>query len=317
MEYRQLGNTDLQLPPVALGGNVFGWTLNEKESWNILDAGLDHGFNFIDTANTYSHWVPGNKGGESETIIGKWLKRKGGRDKVMIATKVGGDLGNGQKGLSRDYIMEEVENSLRRLKTDYIDLYQSHFDYMDTPVVETMEAYYRLIKAGKVRYIGASNFTVKRLQESQQTARRLVYPTYQSIQPEYNLYSRESFEKNLEPYIKETGIGVLCYSSLASGFLSGKYRSEEDFGKSVRGAGMKKYFNGRGFRILKALDQVAELHKTTPAAVALAWLISRPVVTAPIASATRINQLQSLFDAAALTLDSESLDLLDLASDYR
>ena len=316
MQFRQLGNSELAVSPICFGGNVFGWTLDEASSFKILDAFTDQGLNFIDTANSYSRWAPGNKGGESETIIGKWLKKSGKRDKIVLATKVGSNLSPEQKGLSRRYIMQAVEESLNRLQTDFIDLYQSHYDDPDTPVDETLEAFAALIKAGRVRVIGASNFSGMRLIESLNSSERLGIPRYESLQPEFNLYSREKYETEYEPIIKEKNLGVLPYYSLASGFLTGKYRSEQDFNKSVRGTGISKYMTERGFRILSALDEIANQHRVTSATISLAWLMARPGITSPIASATTINQLNELVNATEISLDASSIELLDQASAY-
>jgi aryl-alcohol dehydrogenase-like predicted oxidoreductase len=316
MNKRQLGRSDMQVAPLALGGNVFGWTIDEATSFQILDRFVDAGFNLVDTADVYSRWAPGNQGGESETIIGKWTKSRGLRDKVVIATKVGGDMGQGKKDLSKKYIFSAVENSLRRLQTDHIDLYQSHWDDNTTPVEETLEAYAELIKTGKVRVIGASNFTLTRLKASLEASARIGLPRYESIQPQYNLYDRQEFEQELEPLCIELQLGVISYFSLAKGFLTGKYRSENDLTKSVRGGGVKDYLNERGFRILKALDEVAAQYDTTSASVALAWLIARPSITAPISSATSTTQLDDLVKAASLSLDAASVEKLTKASEY-
>jgi aryl-alcohol dehydrogenase-like predicted oxidoreductase len=315
MEKRKLGNSGLEVSPLAFGGNVFGWTADETMSFKLLDAFVAAGFNLIDTADMYSSWVAGNKGGESETIIGKWLKRSGKRDKVIIATKVGKEMGPGKKGLSRSYILQAVEDSLRRLQTDYIDLYQSHDDDTQTPLEETMETFGRLIKEGKVRAVGASNFSAGRLAEALQTSEKFGYPKYQSLQPLYNLYDRTAYEKELEPLCREKGLGVISFFSLASGFLTGKYRSEGDLANRARADMVKKYLNPRGYRILEALDEVARRQKVTPVQAALAWLIARPTVTAPIASATDLDQLNQLIEAATFELDPSSTALLDRASD--
>jgi aryl-alcohol dehydrogenase-like predicted oxidoreductase len=314
MDKRKLGSTDLLVSPITFGGNVFGWTLDEAQSFEILDGFLAADFNFIDTADTYSRWAEGNQGGESETIIGKWLKARNNRNKVILATKVGGDMGSGKKSLSKKHIMESIDGSLKRLQTDYVDLYQSHYDDLETPVEETLEAYDQLIRAGKVRWVGASNFSAERLKESLETSKRLSLPKYQSFQPEYNLYKRESFEKEFEQICADNHLGVIGYYSLASGFLTGKYRSEADLGKSARGGGVKKYMDERGFKILKALDEVSEQYNSSPASVALAWLIARPSVTAPIASVTSLSQLEELSRAATLKLDVEDISILDEAS---
>ncbi len=314
MDKRQLGTSDLRVSPLCFGGNVFGWTIDEATSFTLLDALRAAGLNFIDTADVYSRWKPGNQGGESEAIIGSWLKSRGGREKVVIATKVGGDMGLGRKCLSKAYIKDAVEASLRRLQTDYIDLYQSHWDDPDTPLEETLQAYDELIRSGKVRVIGASNYSAARLKEALEISERAGLPRYESLQPEYNLYAREGYEAELEPLCRERQLGVICYFSLASGFLTGKYRSERDLGKSARGQGMAKYLNPRGHRILQALDEVAAGHGATPAQVALAWIMARPGITAPIASATSIEQLNELVGATRIQLDGPAIDALDRAS---
>jgi len=316
MKTRELGKSGIQVAPWALGGNVFGWTADEATSFRILDAFVDAGFNLIDTADTYSRWVPGHVGGESETVIGKWMKQSGKRGKVIIATKVGMDMGNGKKGLSKAYILKEVEDSLKRLQTDHIDLYQAHQDDLGTPIEETVEAFAQLVKEGKVRVIGASNYSANRLAAAMDTSGRNKLPRYECLQPNYNLYDREDYEKNLEPLVKERHIGVIPYFSLAAGFLTGKYRSEADFAKSPRGGGMKKYLNDRGFRILAALDEVAKNHHSTPARVALAWIIARPSVTAPIASATSLEQFNDLLEGTRLELGAEDMEKLNQASAY-
>lgn len=314
MKKRKLGNSGLEVSPLALGSNVFGWTVDEPAAFAILDAFVAAGFNLIDTADTYSRWVTGNKGGESETIIGKWLRKSGKRDQVVIATKVGSDMGPGKKGLSKSYILRAVEDSLKRLQTDYIDLYQSHRDDPDTPLEETLGAYSQLMREGKVRAIGASNYSAERLSEALHISRQQGYPGYQSLQPRYNLYDRDDYERSLEPLCREKGLGVITYYSLASGFLTGKYRSDQDLSKSIRGQGVKIYINERGFRILKALDEVAKQQHTVPASVALAWLLARPGITAPIASATSVEQLNDLVQATKLELDQASMQLLNRAS---
>jgi len=314
MMMKELGQSGLKVAPLAFGGNVFGWTIDAAKSFTLLDQFVEAGFNLIDTADVYSAWVPGNKGGESETIIGQWLKKSGKRDQVVIATKVGMDMGPAGKGLSKSHIIKEVEASLQRLQTDFIDLYQSHRDDADTPLTETLQAYEQLIKAGKVRAIGASNYTAERLAEALKCSDQNGLPRYQTLQPLYNLYDRADFEKDLAPLCQKNKIGVINYYSLASGFLTGKYRSEKDLAQSARGQGVKKYMNERGQRILKALDQVSEEAHATQAAVALAWLMAKPTVVAPIASATRPEQLKDLIQAASLKLNTASLDLLDKAS---
>ncbi len=315
MEKRKLGNTDLDVAPIAFGGNVFGWTIDEQTSFDILDRFVDAGFNLIDTANVYSRWKPGNQGGESETIIGNWLKSRNNRDRITIATKVGADIGSG-KDISKANILKEVDNSLRRLKTDYIDLYFSHYDDEKTPVNETLEAYDELIKAGKVRWIGASNFSAARLLESLEASEKSGLPKYEVFQPEYNLYNREQYETEYEPIIQSHQLGVTNYYALASGFLTGKYRSAEDLNKSQRGGGIKSFLNERGFRILKALDQVAERQGVQPASIAIAWLIARPSVTAPIASVTSTEQLKDLEQAANIKLTADDILILDQASAF-
>lgn len=313
---RKIGNSGIEIAPLALGGNVFGWTVGEPAAFKIFDAFIAAGFNLIDTADSYSRWVEGNKGGESETIIGRWLKQSGNRHKVVIATKVGSEMGPWKRGLSKAHILRALEDSLKRLQVDFIDLYQSHYDDPSTPLEETLEAYGQLIRQGKVRAIGASNFTAARLSDALRVSRDRGLPAYQCLQPRFNLYDRAEYEQALELLCREQGLGVITYYSLASGFLSGKYRSERDFSKSVRGQGNKIYMNERGFRILKALDQVAERYRSTPAAVSLAWLMARPGVTAPIASVTSLEQLNDLIAATKLELDRESLELLTQASAY-
>jgi len=316
MKKRKLGNSGLEIFPLAFGGNVFGWTADEPMSFHLLDAFVGSGFNFIDTADVYSKWVPGNQGGESETILGKWLKQPGNRKKVIIATKVGMEMGPNKKGLSKGYIFRAVEESLKRLQTDYIDLYQSHTDDTDTPLEETLEAHGKLIQQGKVRAIGASNYTAERLLRALEISHDHGYPSYQCLQPLYNLYDRAGYETKLEPLCREKGLGVISYYSLASGFLTGKYRSEKDISKSPRGQRAGKCMNERGLRILEALDRVAEQRGSTPAAVSLAWLIARPSITAPIASATNLDQLHELMEAPKLGLDPSEIKLLTRASAY-
>jgi aryl-alcohol dehydrogenase (NADP+) len=313
MSLRELGTTGIKVSPLMFGGNVFGWTADEATSFSILDALADAGINFIDTADVYSAWAPGHQGGESETIIGKWFRRSGKRDSVVLATKVGA-LAT-RPGLTRENILKAADDSLRRLQTDHIDLYFSHRDFADSaPLEETLAAYQTLIDAGKVRVIGASNYSGARLREAHEISRKQGLPAYQVIQPEYNLYERVEYERESEPVAAELGLGVVTYFSLARGFLSGKYRSLDDLGKSKRGGAVESYLNKRGNRILAALDAVSDRHATTPATVALAWLISRPSVTAPIASATSLDQLEALVAATQLTLDSDDLAELDEAS---
>ncbi len=315
MQKRRLGQSSLEVSPLCFGGNVFGWTADESTSFKLLDSFVAAGFNFIDTADSYSTWVAGHKGGESETIIGRWIKARGNRDNVIIATKVGSEVA-GNKGLSKHYILSEVEESLRRLQTDYIDLYQSHRDDPGTTVEETLEAYAELVKQGKVRVIGASNFTPERLESSLQASRKHGYPRYESLQPNYNLYDRADYESKLEPLCVKEELGVIPYFSLASGFLTGKYRTQADLEKSARGKFVKKYMNERGLRIVAALDRVAKEMGSTPAQVALAWLIARPTITAPIASATSLEQLNQLLQATKLKLDKAAISLLNDASSY-
>ncbi|MGY3052366.1 aryl-alcohol dehydrogenase-like predicted oxidoreductase [Pedobacter sp. UYEF25] len=310
-----LGKTGLEIAPIVVGGNVFGWTINEQESFKMLDAFSDHGFNFIDTADVYSRWKEGNEGGESETIIGKWHSQHQNRQNIVIATKVGMDAGEGPN-LNRDYIIKQAEKSLKRLKTDYIDLYFSHQDDENLPVDEPLRAYEELIKAGKVRFIGASNFSAPRLEEALISATQNHLPQYTVYQPGYSLMEKEEFEEDHERICLEHGLAVVSYFSLAAGFLTGKYRSKEDLGKSVRGQKVEKYLNERGFNILKALDTVAAKHNCSQAAVALGWLIFHPSITAPIASATTLSQLNSFVEAASLNMDPSDISLLDKASIY-
>jgi aryl-alcohol dehydrogenase-like predicted oxidoreductase len=314
MKKRALGRSGLQVSPICLGGNVFGWTADEATSFKLLDAWVDAGLNFIDTADVYSRWVPGHTGGESETIIGKWLKKSGKRDRVVLATKVGKDMGNGSVGLAPAYIRSAIEVSLTRLQTDVIDLYQSHDDDPKTPLADTLGAYGDLIKEGKVRAIGASNFTAARLSEALSVSAAHGLPRYECLQPLYNLVERSAFESELEAVCVQHGLGVISFFALASGFLTGKYRSTGDLGKSLRGQGAKKYVNAHGLGVLAALDSVAARLNSTPAQVALAWQVARPSITAPIASATSLDQLQDLVAAATLQLDAEAIRSIDLAS---
>jgi aryl-alcohol dehydrogenase-like predicted oxidoreductase len=316
MQKRKPGSTNLEVPVIMLGGNVFGWTVTEADSFILLDKAFDAGLNFIDTADVYSRWVPGHTGGESETIIGKWLARTGKRNQVVLATKVGIEMGDGKQGLKPKYIQQAAEDSLRRLQTDRIDLYQSHKDDATTPLEDTLDAYARLIEQGKVRYIGASNYTGARLREALETSKRNGLPAYQTLQPLYNLAERQDYETDLAPVVAEYGIGVIPYYALASGFLSGKYRSEADTTGKARGKGVSKYLNDRGFAILAALDDVAREHRSTAAAVALAWLIAQPGITAPIASATTPAQLDDLVAATQLTLDAPSIQRLSDAGNF-
>jgi aryl-alcohol dehydrogenase-like predicted oxidoreductase len=315
MKHRPLGRSSLSVPPLCFGCNVFGWTVDEATSFRLLDKVLDSGLNFLDTADVYSRWVPGHTGGESETIIGKWMQARGNRDKIILATKVGMDMGNGKTGLKADYIARAVEDSLRRLQTDTIDLYQSHADDETTPQEETLAAYDKLIKAGKVRVIGASNFSAERLQAALDVAEKTGLPRYESLQPEYSLAERSGFEGALQQVCEQNQVGVITFFSLAAGFLTGKYRSEADYGKSPRGArGIPKYMNPRGMRILAGLDAVAKETGAEPASVALAWLMAKPSVTAPIASATKPEHVDTLAAATRLALSKDQVARLDAAS---
>ncbi|MDE1176907.1 MAG: aldo/keto reductase [Edaphobacter sp.] len=316
MQTRKLGHSDISIVPIVFGGNVFGWTIDEATSFAILDAFVDRGFDCIDTADVYSRWKPGNQGGESETIIGNWLKRSGKRDKIVLATKVGMDMGDGKEGLKKKYILEEVEASLKRLQTDFIDLYQSHKDDESTPIEETLEAYDQLIRQGKVRIIGASNYNGARLTKAMETSEQKGLPVYQTLQPEYNLHTREEYERDLAPVAEKYGIGVITYFSLASGFLTGKYKSTEDTKGAQREARVQKYFDDRGIKILKALEEVEKQTGAKQASIALAWLLAQPTVTAPIVSATSTKQLESLFAAVDLKLTAEQVKLLTDASAY-
>lgn len=310
----RLGRSDLMVSRLCFGGNVFGWTADKAMSDQLLDGFVAAGLNFIDTADVYSKWAPGNRGGESETILGAWMKARGNRDRLIIATKVGSEMAPDLKGLSKPYILKAVDNSLRRLQTDYIDLYQSHWDDPGIPVEETLEAYQQLIKAGKVRVVGCSNFNVERLSASLEAHRRDGLPRYESLQPEYNLCERAAFEGPLAELCRANEIGVITYFSLAGGFLTGKYRANADLAKSARGEDVGKYLNERGSRILAALDKIAAETKSTPTRVALAWLMAQPVVTAPIASATSMTQLQELIAATQLQLDPGMISHLSEAS---
>ena len=314
MHTRALGHSGLLVSTICLGGNVFGWTVDEATSFKLLDAWVDAGMNFIDTADMYSRWVAGHSGGESESVIGRWLKKSGKRSKIVLASKVGKDMGDGRVGLAPAYIRSAVEASLKRLQTDVIDLYQSHDDDPKVPLADTLGAYADLIKAGKVRAIGASNFTAARLAEALSVSKAHGLPRYECLQPLYNLVERPAFEAELEAVCVANGVGVINFYALASGFLSGKYRSEADLGKSPRGQGVKKYLNEHGLRVLAALDVAAQRSGATPSQVALAWQIARPSITAPIASATSLAQLNELLAAATLTLDAEAIRSIDMAS---
>jgi aryl-alcohol dehydrogenase-like predicted oxidoreductase len=314
MQLRRLGRTDLSIAPLVLGGNVFGWTADRKASFAVLDAFAGAGLNAIDTADAYSTWVPGNEGGESETIIGEWMKARGNRARVIVITKVGSPMGKGKEGLKARYIEEAAEASLRRLQTDVIDLYLAHWPDMATPLEETLGAFQRLIEKGKIRWCGGSNLNVALLEGALAAAKARGGPRYEVLQPEYNLADRREFENGLAELCIREEIGVITYFSLAKGFLSGKYRSEADLAKSPRGGGVKAYLNPRGFRILDALEKAAAQHKAKPAEVALAWVMARPGVTAPIASATSVEQVASLVRATALALTPADMDALEKAS---
>jgi len=315
MKHRPLGRSGLTVPPLCFGCNIFGWTVDEISSFRLLDTVLEHGLTFLDTADVYSRWVAGHSGGESETIIGKWMKARGNRNRIILATKVGMDMGNGNVGLKPDYIARAVEDSLRRLQTDYIDLYQSHKDDETTPQEETLAAYDRLIKAGKVRAIGASNFSAQRLKSALDVSKATGLPRYETMQPEYSLVERSSYEGALQRVCEDNDLGVITFFSLAAGFLTGKYRAEADFGKSLRGPrSIPKYMNPRGMRILACLDDIAVETRAEPAAVALAWLMTRPSVTAPIASATKPEHVAALVVATKLELTKSQIERLDTAS---
>ena len=315
MEKRKIKNTDLFIAPINFGGNVFGWTLDEKKSFDILDQFTAGGFNFIDTADTYSWWVNG-KGGQSEEIIGKWMKERNNRNDLVIATKVGSETKEHGFDISKKHILKSVDESLARLQTDHIDLYYTHFDDQKTPVEETLEAYDEIIKAGKVRYIAASNLSPERLKESFEVAEKNNLPKYVALQPHYNLLEREKFESQYADLVKEYDLSVFTYWSLAAGFLTGKYRSEDDLNKSARGEGVRKYLDDKGLNVLKALDEISTRLETTQASVALAWLLANPLVTAPIVSATSESQLKTLFAAPELKLSSEDVEFLNKVSQY-
>lgn len=315
MDKIKLGNTDLQISKINFGGNVFGWTLDEAASFKMLDALLDAGINFIDTADSYSWWI--GKTGISETIIGKWMKSRGVRDKIVLATKVGSQISmETSANVSKAYILKTIDESLKRLQTDYIDLYYSHFDDNTTPVEETLSAFDEVIKAGKVRHIGASNITTDRLKASFDASDKHNLPRYEVLQPHYNLVERKMYETEYAALVEKYGMVSLPYFSLASGFLTGKYRTEEDFSKSIRGGGAKAYLNDKGFSVLKALDSVAAKHNSTPAAVSLAWLLNQKAIAAPLVSATKEAHLEALIQAPKLKLDMEDLHALSEASKY-
>ncbi len=316
MQTRALGNSGLSVVPFCLGGNVFGWNIDQTTSFAVLDAALHHGLTFIDTADVYSRWAPGNQGGESETILGQWFKQSGARNQVVLATKVGMDMGDGKQGLRKDYILQAVEASLGRLGTDHIDLYQSHKDDESTPLDETLEAFQQLVQQGKVRAIGASNYTGARLTAALQTATEQGLPAYTALQPDYNLIDREKYEGDLAPVVATYNLGVIPYYSLASGFLTGKYRSAADAEGRTRGSRVTKYFTERGNRILAALDEVSSQTGAKQAAVALAWLAAQPNITAPIASATSVQQLEELATASTLELTPAQREALTTASAY-
>lgn len=316
MEKRELGNSGLKVAPITFGGNVFGWTVDKQKSFKLLDAFVDAGFNFIDTADTYSWWVEGNKGGESEAIIGEWFAQRKNRDKIILSTKTGSQNNEHPKDVSKKAILENVEKSLLRLKTDYIDLYQTHFDDEITPVEEILSAYQQLIKEGKVRVIGTSNMSPKRIRESLKASENEGLPKYQTLQPLYNLMEREAYEKDLLSIVENNNMGVLSYYSLASGFLTGKYRDKDDLNKSQRGGGVEKYLNEKGFKVLEALDNISHKHGTTQAAISLAWLMVRPTITAPIVSATSLKQMESIIKAPQLTLDTEDMAVLNEVSSF-
>lgn len=318
MSKRELGRSGIQVPVLTFGGNVFGWTVDQSASFSLLDALLDNNLNFIDTADVYSRWVDGNQGGESETIIGNWLKKTGKRDQIVLATKVGKPMGEGKVGLSPRYIKEAVEASLKRLQTDYIDLYQSHDDDADTPLAESLAAFDALIKEGKVRAIGASNYSAPRLAEALKVSKDNGLARYETLQPLYNLYDRKVYEEALEKVVKENGVGVINFYGLASGFLTGKYRTKADASKSKRGESViERYLDDRGLKVLKGLDQVAEKHGVQPGQVALAWQIARPSITSPIVSATSLQQLNELAQAATLRLDDADIQTLNDASAWK
>jgi len=314
LQKRRLGLTDLSIAPLVLGGNVFGWTADEKTSFDLLDRFADAGLNAVDTADVYSRWAPGNKGGESETIIGKWMKSRGNRDKIVVITKVGSDMGQGRRDLSAAYIEKAVDASLKRLQTDVIDLYLSHWPDPAIPYEETLGAYQGLLAKGKVRHVGCSNLDAGQLRAALDVASLRSLPRYEVLQPAYNLYDRSSFDGPLRDLCLAEDIGVISYYGLAKGFLSGKYRSEADLGKSERGGGVKEYLNPRGMRILAALDAVAERHSARQAEVALAWVMARSGITAPIASATKVEQVDSLVRAASLKLAADDIAALAKAS---
>ncbi|WP_295244127.1 aldo/keto reductase [uncultured Brevundimonas sp.] len=313
---RKLGSSGLDIAPLVFGGNVFGWTADEATSFALLDAFVEAGFDAIDTADAYSRWVPGHSGGESETIIGKWLKARGRRDDVKILTKVGSDMGQGHNDLSPAWIETAVEASLRRLQTDYIDLYQTHWPDPKTPQDETLRALDKLVQAGKVRAIGTSNHSAEQVSEALDISQREGLAAYATIQPHYNLYSRDTFEGGLQDLAVQKGLGVITYFSLESGFLTGKYKTVDQIAGTKREGMLKDKFDERGVRILAVLDAVAQKNEATSAQVALAWLLAQPGVTAPIVSATSTEQLADTLKAATLKLSDEDLAELAEASAY-
>lgn len=314
MQTRKLGNTGLEISPLVFGGNIFDWTVDQATSFQLLDAFVAAGFNAVDTSDVYSRWVPGHVGGESEVILGEWMKRRGNRKQLIVATKVGMDMGDGKKGLSRTHILRSADDSLRRLQTDYIDLYQSHVDDPDTPIEETLGAYAELLRQGKVRAIGASNYKGERFAAVFETSKKCGLPAYQTLQPNYSLIERAEYEQNLRPICVREGVGVINYFPLAGGFLTGKYRSEKDAAGKLRARNVTKYLNERGYKIVDALDQVAKKLCATPARVALAWVLAQPSITAPIVSATNLQQLADVISSIELKLDPDSLQFLNQAS---
>jgi aryl-alcohol dehydrogenase-like predicted oxidoreductase len=314
MKKRKLGKTGLEISPLVFGGNIFGWTVDQATSFKLLDSFVAAGFNAVDTADVYSKWVPGHTGGESEAILGAWMKRSGNRSNIIVATKVGMDMGDGKKGLSKSHILRSAEDSLRRLQTDYIDLYQSHVDDADTPLEETLGAYAELMKQGKVRAIGASNHKAERLALALEVSKKTGLPAYQTLQPNYSLIERAEYENNLETFCTREGLGVINYFPLAGGFLTGKYRSESDASGKARARNVTKYLNERGFKILGALNQIAKKYNATPASISLAWLLARPSISAPIVSATNFEQLKDIVSSVELTLDHDSIEFLNQTS---
>ncbi len=312
---RRVANTDLKIAPFVLGGNVFGWTADEQESFNILDRFVDEGFNMIDTADVYSYWAPGNQGGESETIIGNWLNKTGKRGDVLIATKVGAIRPGDKAKLNADYIRKQIESSLKRLKTDYVDLYYTHYDDLDTPIEEVLETYTALIKEGKVRYIATSNMSANRIKDSLKVSKANDWASYKVLQPEYNLFDRKQYETGYQALVEKEDLAVMPYYSLASGFLTGKYKTIDDIKQRSRFSTLSRYVNQRGETILKSLLQVAHDYNATPAQIALAWLMANPTITAPIASVSKVEQMDIL-QAVQLELSQEAVDKLNRASAY-